>query len=80
MSTAANPILAATGPPRFDEIEPAHVVPGVRALLAGVEDEFTRLESSAAPTWEGVVEPLERIHDAISYRWGIVSHLLGVKN
>ena len=80
MSTAANPILAATGPPRFDEIEPTHVVPGVRALLVGIEDEFTRLESSAAPSWEGVVEPLERIHDAISYRWGIVSHLLGVKN
>ncbi|MDP6539370.1 MAG: M3 family metallopeptidase [Planctomycetota bacterium] len=80
MSTLTNPLLAPAGPPRFDEIEPSHVVDGVREILAGVEAEYARLESEAAPTWEGVVEPLERIHDALDYRWGIVSHLLGVRN
>ncbi|MAF67411.1 MAG: peptidase M3 [Planctomycetes bacterium] len=80
MSTAPNPLLAPDGPPRFDEIEASHVVGGVRALLLSVESDFERLETAAEPTWQGVVAPLERIHDALNYRWGIVSHLLGVKN
>ena len=37
-------------------------------------------EKSAAPTWSGVVEPLERIGDRLATPWGVVGHLLGVKN
>lgn len=39
-----------------------------------------RLEASVEPTWEGLVQPLERIVDRLSRAWGTVSHLKAVKD
>src|SRR5512137_1645754 len=77
-----NPLLApsADGLPRFDAVRPEHVEPGMRALLAELGDQLAQLEKSVAPTWSGVVEPLERIGDALATRWGVVGHLMGVRN
>src|SRR5258705_2746689 len=66
--------------PRFDAVAPEHVEPAVRALLAELGAELESLEKRAAPTWSGVVEPLERIGDRLGTPWGVVRHLLGVKN
>ena len=52
----------------------------MRALLAELEAELAALEKSAAPSWSGVVEPLERIGDRLGDTWGVVGHLLGVRN
>ena len=68
------------GLPRFDRIEPAHVEPGMRARLAELEEEIERLEADSEPTWTGLVEPLERIGDRLAFPWGVVGHLMGVKN
>ena len=35
-------------------------MPGVRVLLADAEKQLQQLEQSAKPTWEGLVQPLER--------------------
>jgi oligopeptidase A len=77
-----NPLLEfdPSGLPRFDALTPAHVESGMRALLAECEAELAALEASAVPTWSGVAEPLERLGDRLATRWGVVSHLLGVKN
>ncbi len=75
-----NPLLDERGLPRFGELKTSHVEPGLRALLAELERELDALERSVEPTWAGAVEPLERIGDRLGTRWGIVSHLLGVKN
>ncbi len=32
------------------------------------------------PSWEGLVQPLERIVDRLSRAWGTVSHLKAVKD
>ena len=91
MSDAAseNPLLDPSDPtnptelrglPRFDRIEPAHVEPGMRARLAELEEEIERLEADSEPTWTGLVEPLERIGDRLAFPWGVVGHLMGVKN
>lgn len=61
--------------PKWDEVKPEHVVPGMRALLATLHKEIDTLEASVAPTWEGLVEPLERISDRHQRTWGVVSHL-----
>jgi oligopeptidase A len=78
----ANPLLESgpEGLPRFDAIRPEHVAPGIGALLENVEREVAALEKDVTPTWTGVVEPLERMGDELGTRWGVVGHLLGVKN
>ncbi|MCW5890558.1 MAG: M3 family metallopeptidase [bacterium] len=75
-----NPLLLGASPPRFDRIRAEHVVPAMRALLADLGGALERLEASAAPTWEGVVEPLEEIGDRLGLVWGTVGHLMGVQN
>lgn len=41
------------------------MVPGMKALLDELHQEITNLEQTVQPTWEGLVQPLERIVD----RW-----------
>ncbi|MEZ4216864.1 MAG: M3 family metallopeptidase [Myxococcota bacterium] len=83
-SGAPNPLLERGELPRFDRVAPEHVEPGVRAMLAAQTEAFEALESALADgapaTWETVVEPLERIHDAFGWVWGVVGHLMGVRN
>ncbi len=79
-SQEENPLLDRSGPPRFDHIGPEHVVPGIRALLGELGDQLGRIEEAASPSWEGVVEPIERLGDRLSVAWGLVGHLMGVKN
>ncbi len=75
-----NPLLDSRGLPRFDRIEPAHVEPGIRELLAELGALVERLEADVEPSWAGLVEPLERIQDRLSLGWGVVGHLMGVRN
>ncbi|WNC33181.1 MULTISPECIES: M3 family metallopeptidase [unclassified Thermosynechococcus] len=75
-----NPLLRGDGFPPFDQIEVSHVEPAVRQLLQELTQELETLEQSFTPTWEGLVEPLERLSDRLGWTWGIVSHLTGVKN
>ena len=76
----ANPLHAAGALPRFDEIETSHIVPGIRTLLETLEEELAALESDLEPTWSGLVERLEAMSDRLGYAWGLVGHLMGVKN
>ena len=61
--------------PQFDAVKPEHVVPGIRQVLKQVGDSLDSLEAGVAATWEGLVEPLERMTDQLSRAWGVVSHL-----
>jgi oligopeptidase A len=75
-----NPLLELRSLPRFDAIGPEHVEPGVRALLGELEAELAQLEATLEPTWAGLVEPIERISDRLDRTWGVVTHLMGVRN
>jgi len=75
-----NPLLIGKGLPPFEAIKPEHVVPAMTQLLAELEEELTTLEAKVTPTWNGLVEPLERLGERLTWSWGIVSHLMGVKN
>src|SRR5215813_8749081 len=75
-----NPLLQLSLFPRFDLIHPEHVVMAMQQLLTELETALQRLEAQAQPTWEGLVEPLERLTDRLNVTWGIVGHLMGVKN
>jgi oligopeptidase A len=79
MSTA-NPLLIGHGLPPFQEIKVEHVVPAIKQLLATVNGELTELETKLVPTWEGLVEPIDKISEKLTWAWGAVGHLMGVKN
>ncbi|MGK7918334.1 MAG: M3 family metallopeptidase [Prochloraceae cyanobacterium] len=75
-----NPLLRGKGLPPFDQIKPEQVVSGITQLLQELETELTHLEANVTPTWSGLVEPLTEIEERLSWSWGIVGHLMGVKN
>ncbi len=75
-----NPLLMGKGLPPFTTIQTDHVVPGITQLLAELDTELGNLEAQIHPTWNGLVEPLTQIEERLSWSWGIVGHLMGVKN
>ncbi|OCR00258.1 peptidase M3 [Oscillatoriales cyanobacterium USR001] len=75
-----NPLLICKGLPPFDAIKTDHVVPAMTQILAELDKELSDLEVSVKPTWSGLVEPLQRLVERLTWSWGIVGHLTGVKN
>ena len=75
-----NPLLVKEGLPRYDEIEPDHIVPGVKQVLSEAEKQIAALEQNMTPSWNGLLVPLEELDVPFSYAWGPVGHLLSVKN
>ncbi|MFO0150364.1 MAG: M3 family metallopeptidase [Microcystis sp.] len=80
MTNTSNPLLAGQGLPAFDQIQPGLIVPGMTQLLQELTRELTELEAQITPTWEKLVKPLTRIEERLSWSWGIIGHLMGVKN
>jgi oligopeptidase A len=79
-TTINNPLLIGQGIPPFTEIKPDHVIPAITQILQELENQLNTLEKNVIPTWEGLVDPLTQIEEKINWSWGIVSHLMGVKN
>ena len=75
-----NPLLIGKGLPPFNEIEAGQVVPAMTQLLKELDEEVTQLEANVIPSWSGLVEPLTAIDERLGWSWGIVGHLMGVKN
>jgi oligopeptidase A len=75
-----NPLLIGQGLPPFADISPDCVIPAITELLAEADGKLTQLEASIVPTWAGLVEPLDRLSDRLSWSWDIIGHLMGVKN
>ena len=75
-----NPLLVGKGLPPFDKIEPSHVAPAMTELLKELDTDLTNLEANVTPTWEGLVEPLTTMEEKLGWSWGLVGHLMGVKN
>lgn len=75
-----NPLLIGKGLPPFDDIKSNHIVSGINQLLQELEIELQQLENNIKPTWEDLIIPLNRIEERLSWSWGIISHLMGVKN
>lgn len=75
-----NPLLIGQGLPPFDAIQVSHIVPGITVLLDELNAELASLEASVQPTWDGLVIPLTNIEERLRWSWGIVGHLMGVRN
>ncbi len=79
-STETNPLHLFGALPRFDLIEASHVEDGIRSLIETLSCELDELEQNLEPTWAGLIEPLESMGERLGYAWGLVGHLMGVKN
>lgn len=91
---ASNPLADKSGLPKFAEIAPEHVLPAVERDLAELKENFEELESVFAnpqksESWgkrrieydySGVVESMEKVGRPLDYSWGVVGHMMGVKN
>jgi oligopeptidase A len=65
--------------PVWSGVQAAHVEPGIGLLLAEAEATFADIESNHTPSWEGLMEPLERVEHRLGRVVGLVTHLLSVK-
>ena len=75
-----NPLLIGKGLPPFNEIKAEHVVPAITQILQELDEGISKLEENVTPTWSGLVEPLTELEERLGWSWGIVGHLMGVKN
>ena len=56
-------------------VDATHVRPAINEILRDTNQQIDELEASAKPTWEALVEPLERLGDRLERAWGTVNHL-----
>ena len=75
-----NPLLIGKGLPPFNEIKAEHVVPAMTQILEELDESVSKLEKNVTPTWSGLVEPLTEIEERLNWSWGVVGHLMSVKN
>ena len=80
LSPAENPLMARSGLPEFARIRPEQVVPAMDATLAEIETRLQEIEANVIPTWDGLCKPLEELDTPFEYTWGVVNHLISVKN
>ncbi len=82
-SAAPNPLLIGRGLPPFESIQAEQVEPGIEELLQTLGEDVRSLEKSLAKstaTWESLITPLTAITERLGWSWGIIGHLMGVKN
>jgi oligopeptidase A len=80
MTNINNPLLIGEGLPPFEDIKPDHIIPAIEQLLMELDTELSKLEATLQPTWQGLVIPLNKIEERLRWSWGIIGHLMGVKN
>jgi oligopeptidase A len=74
-----NPLLDTSSLPRFDEIQPDHVLPAIRKVIADNRAALDRLlGSDQAPDIDALVAPIEHMDHELGRVWSPVSHLQSV--
>ncbi|MEA5464486.1 M3 family metallopeptidase [Leptothoe sp. PORK10 BA2] len=77
---ATNPFLIGHGLPPFDRFQPDQAESAVTQLISDLTAALESLEKTMTPTWEGLADPLTKISERLGWTWGILGHLMGVKN
>ncbi len=76
-----NPLLAlSTELPAFDRITAADVEPAIRDLVGAVHAGLDAIEQHVDPTWDGVLTRLTDLTEPLRLAWGVVGHLMAVRN
>ncbi len=76
---SSNPLLADDHLPRFSAVRPEHVVPAVDRALGEARAALEAvLADAAAPSWDSLVVPMERMDERLERVWSPVRHLHAV--
>lgn len=74
-----NPLLSATGLPRFDAIRPEHITPAMATLLADADTALDLATSDAvAAEYDALSAVLDVATERLGRAWGAVGHLNAV--
>ena len=74
-----NPLLDFSGLPRFDALQPGHVAPAIRALIAENRALLEKLSiPESQPSWDAFMQPLTDAGERLGRAWGIISHMHSV--
>ncbi|MEP7154762.1 MAG: M3 family metallopeptidase [Betaproteobacteria bacterium] len=77
----ANPLLDFSGLPRYGAIVPSHIQPAIDLLIGECRAAVESLaQSTATPSWENFVTPLDDVTERLSRAWNVVGHLNAVVN
>lgn len=94
-SLELNPMMKKETLPLFNDIKPKHMLPAIQADLTDMNTQLSSFEKvledpqNLGESWgkkrveydfEGVIERLEAIQFPLGYSWGVMGHLMGVKN
>jgi len=75
-----NPLFDQGDLPDFTAITAEQVVPAVREAIRMGKEQLKALESVPDATWAAFVVPLRQVTRRLDRVWGVVNHLMGVKN
>ncbi|MBS0617001.1 MAG: M3 family metallopeptidase [Spirochaetes bacterium] len=75
-----NPLLEQGDLPDFTAITAEQVVPAVREAIRMGKEQLKALENLPDATWATFVVPLRQVTRRLDRVWGVVNHLMGVKN
>ncbi len=79
MNDSANPLLSDQDPFPFHLVQARHVEPGVREVLERGQAGIDELASDAdAPTWESLIDPLDKLTRWVGERLAPATHLISV--
>src|SRR6056300_1307994 len=74
-----NPLLNTSSLPRFDEIQPEHVLPAIQKVIADNRAQLDELlGSNDKPDIDALVAPIEHMDHELGRVWSPVSHLQSV--
>jgi len=74
-----NPLLDTSSLPRFDEIQPEHVLPAIRKVIDDNRAQLdSLLRSAKTPDIDVLVAPIEHMDHELGRVWSPVSHLQSV--
>jgi oligopeptidase A len=75
----SNPLLDTSSLPRFDEINPDHVLPAIQQLISRHREQLNvLLAENPDPNFESLVVPIELMEHELGRVWSPVTHLQSV--
>jgi oligopeptidase A len=78
--TITNPLLLQNPIEKIDQLQPSHVEPAIKSIIADNLAALEQLSQQEHLTWQSFMQPLEHLENRLNKAWSPVSHLNSVCN